>query len=255
MQLQASLRRDSAGVCRWRWLNTTATSRAPRLDELLTSNLAISELRFPVKYVSTQDLRTVGTALQREAARSSGTDVARLGQCLFADKRLKCFEHVVDLVNRHALPGLRAGYYRRTVKSLLAHDPKLHGLCFSGLTFMVQPYLAANFVLPIMDRVHGRYEDVMAQMVHNAQILTASPWISKESITISHPENLGDVHFASSRYSVLIQFADVVGYLLHIRDRERQGDNLVGFKGELLTLAKRLQDSLVNDQVVAMQWG
>jgi hypothetical protein len=171
------------------------------------------------------------------------------------EKRLRCFQYVVDLVNAHRIPVLRCAYYRRTVKPLLEMDPKLHALCFSGLTSMIQPYLANNFVIPIMDRTEGKHADRMAQTVHGTQILRASPWIDSATITLTNPENLGDVYFASSKYAVLIQLADVVGYLLHVRDYLRENLPLSDFKRQLLSLANDIDVALVRDEVIAMNWG
>ncbi len=80
--------------------------------------------------------------------------------------------------------------------------------------------------------------------IHHA--LRASPFYSHGSMSIPNVENLMDAVFVDSRYSSLMQVADVTAYLLHLLDWERLGLPVVGaFKPRVAAIARTLDLSLV----------
>jgi hypothetical protein len=150
------------------------------------------------------------------------------------------------VVNEHRLDVLRIAYWdHRKLAKLYKLDPKLHGVCFFGLASSMASFLEDSLVQPIMDGLGS--EDLAMKFSGLVQNATAplAGGLPPEVISIYKSENLLDPVFASSKYSVPVQIADVVSYLLHVRDFEALGLPLMAFKARLLEISKKLDPSLV----------
>jgi hypothetical protein len=161
------------------------------------------------------------------------------------DHRIFAYEHVVDAVNHHGLDVLRVAYREhRKLRGVFKGDPKLHGLCFLGLSISMARFLPDAYVLPIMDGLDEKLAPMFGGLVKNGAAMLASG-MAPEDISIYRSENLLDPVFASSRFCTAVQIADVVSYLLHVRDFEATGRPISPFKSRILDAAKRLDPTLV----------
>ena len=168
------------------------------------------------------------------------------------EHRIRSFAHVVEMVNELRLDVFRSAYYRKSLTAIQTDDPKrmMYSLCFGGLEQMASPLLAKSFVIPIMDGLAKDIVDPMSGSKPVVHAIRASPSYSERWISISNVENLLDPVFVDSRYSPLMQVADVAAHLLHILDWERAGLPLKGeFKPRVAAIARTLDMSLVHGAI------
>lgn len=99
-------------------------------------------------------------------------------------------------------------------------------------------------MLPIMDGLDNKLAPMFGSLVQNGAAMLAAG-MSPENISIHRSANLLDPVFASSRFCTVVQIADVVSYLLHVRDFQATGRSMTPFKSRVLAVANRLAPSLV----------
>jgi hypothetical protein len=169
------------------------------------------------------------------------------------EHRVRAFAHIVEIVNALRLQVVRVAYYKASLPEALRDMPAkraLYSLCFGSLQQMVGPLLAESFVIPVMDGLNKNIVDpvAMSQPLHHA--FRASPVYSEGAISIPSVENLMDPVFVDSRYSAIMQVADVTAYLLHVldqaRERQRSGKAPTDFKRTLASVAHTLDPTLVH---------
>ena len=166
------------------------------------------------------------------------------------EHRLRCYQYVVDVLHEHQLQILRAAYYKKSLAALPGGKRMMYGLCFGGMQATVGSLLADAYAIPIMDGMNQDLAFSFGGGMPVLHALRASPFYAEGSISIPNVENLMDAVFVDSRYSALMQLADVTAHLLHILDWERLGLPLVGaFKPRLAAIARRLDMSLVSGAV------
>ena len=162
------------------------------------------------------------------------------------EHRFRCFEFVADVVNRYALEVLRVAYYRKSLEKLPGAGPKCYGLCFAGFQWALGEYLASSYVIPVMDGLDGKVAITFGRGTLGNSIVRAVPWYEERFLTVKNSANLMDAVFVDSRYSPLMQIADVTTYLLHVLDWERENLPIDGdYKPRLLSIAKTLNQDLV----------
>jgi hypothetical protein len=60
---------------------------------------------------------------------------------------------------------------------------------------------------------------------------------------------IGEVFYADSRYSIMTQVADVVGYLRHVGDKQRAGVALSEFAQQLLAISHTLDGAMTVERI------
>jgi hypothetical protein len=191
-----------------------------------------------------------GTSLHLNPPELHGACLLKEQEWATDEQRIACFRMIVDLVNEQRLVVKRAGYFRHSVKTLLAHDPKLVGLGFSNMRWMIQRELVEYFIVPIVD---GLDELVGTRLSASGQSVTALVALGRgPMVSIQPPENMCEPLFTTSKHSVLIQLADMVSYLLHTLDFDRTDHKVSAFKGAVQDEARRLNGELVVNDVVEM---
>ncbi|HEU0078453.1 MAG TPA: hypothetical protein VFQ76_12425 [Longimicrobiaceae bacterium] len=170
------------------------------------------------------------------------------------ERKLAVLSEMVDLVVDGGIRIYRVGYYiTRQVKSVFAADPKLLGLCWNGVLVVLQPVLARQAVVPVMDMGDRDLVRALSGQVRTMDVIRATGY--GQTLSISHTENLlGEVFYADSEHSVFTQTADLVSYLRHTNDMNREGRRLSPFRCRLLELAQALEPAVVHDQVVRLRF-
>lgn len=179
------------------------------------------------------------------------------------DDRILAFDRLVGIVNAERLPVLSVGYTNWSELSLIRkHDDKLHGLNFIGMLTGLQSLLArGTLVVPVVDGIPGGIldaanrrrtspveRDIFMAFIGNVRygqhLRVAGGQAVESSLSIEGYGNLADPVFSDSAMSPLLQLADVVSYLLTIRDAaDRAAPS--GFKARVLAVANRLDESLL----------
>lgn len=244
----------------------TSTAEAPRpasdvsllaMDESLSDETGIASLTgvvIPVEHANEirEEIYRFARHIQALPPNHFGAHIELHGSQMLKglpwatdEHRLRCYEHVVETVNRYQLDVVRVAYRRtKTLTGMFQGDEKLHGLCFLGVAFSMGRFLPDTVIVPIMDGLQEKLASRFGSLVQNADSMRAGG-IGPENISIAASHNLMEPLFASSRYSTSIQLADVVAYLLHILDYERAGLPLSPFKRQLVDVAHKLDMSII----------
>lgn len=172
------------------------------------------------------------------------------------DDRLQCYAAAVSIVNSFRLRVYRAAYYTASLvelrKVMNGHDPRFRDLCSFGLKSMAAPSAAQFYMIPLFDGLDPKVGRPLAMTSQGTHAFRAQGF-SAERVSYGHVDHYMEPVFADSRHSALIQIADVILYLLHVLDCEREGVTLSPFKSRLLDVAKTLDQSLVEQQIVHMR--
>ncbi len=164
--------------------------------------------------------------------------------------KLNVFHKVVDLVIENQLDIYRVGYYitpefETTYKS----DKYGTSLCWFGITAVTQPAYENEQLIAIMDGFEKKTVEKMSSMIRNLDIMRSAE--RGDSLSLKNTENMiGEVFYADSRYSVMIQIVDIVAYLRNVNDLSEEGWPFSSFKEKVLAEAKRLGSVMKYDQVV-----
>jgi hypothetical protein len=136
---------------------------------------------------------------------------------------------------------------------VLAFGPKHHSLCFSGFMMSLGDEFAKAYVIPIMD---GLDLDVATKLGAMVDVCGAyrSASLGDQGLSVKNSHNLMDPVFVDSRYSPLMQIADVTAHLFHVLDWEREGLSMSEFKTRLAAIAKELDPDLISNPLpIAMR--
>jgi hypothetical protein len=169
------------------------------------------------------------------------------------ERRLQMLEKVVDLVVSNHLKVYRVGHFvTKNLEMLLAGDRKMIGLCWFGMVAMLQPEFENEMLVPIMDGFDPDTVRKFSHLVKNGDVYRAAG-LSEASLGFHNTQNIiGEVFYADSQYSIFTQVVDVISYLRHVADWEREGIDMTDFKKRLLPIAKKLKPSLAREEIVAM---
>jgi len=165
------------------------------------------------------------------------------------EHRARCFEKVVDVVNREHLHVYRDAFYKRSVDAFTR--PKEQSLAHGYESLMrikgVERLRAASYVVPMVDGIDRKlFSGVLGPRGRFMSVLRGGSHFPLGPIHIKHPDTLMDPVFVDSAHSALMQLTDVVGYLLSVRDWEQRGWPLTPFKANLLRVAKTLDPELLH---------
>lgn len=202
-----------------------------------------------------RDLENVPDRTIAEPPELHGSDMLPPEKAPWAtdEHRIRCYEYAVGIVHEHSLQVLRAAYYKRSLEPIAKEQPEKirrrmrYSLCFGGLEATVGALLGESYAIPIMD---GMNNDLVVSLGSGKPTLhsyRASPFYQEGDLSIPNVQNLLDPVFVDSRYSSLMQVADVTAYLLHVLDWERQGLPITGdYKPRVAAAARKLDMSLVS---------
>ena len=167
-------------------------------------------------------------------------------------KKLDTFHQVVDLVIENQLDVYRVGYYitpefQTTFKS----DKRGTSLCWFGITTVTQAVYENEQLIAIMDGFDKETVRKMSLMIRDCDIMRSAE--RGDSISLKNSENIiGEVFYADSRYSVMIQIVDIIAYLRNVNDLSEEGRKFSSFKQKVLAQAKRLDSAMKYDEVVEL---
>lgn len=166
------------------------------------------------------------------------------------EKRFNAFNGVVNLVVKHRLQIFRAGYYLTNdlKKIFKGHQPLMLSLCWFAITTICQPLFETEMLIPVMDGFDPNTVRTLSAPVKTMDVMRVSGY--ENSLSIRNSENVGEVLYADSGYSVLTQVVDMISYLRHVTDWSREGIPLTPFKERLATISACLEPCIVREEIV-----
>lgn len=178
------------------------------------------------------------------------------GQALLPDepneRKLHTFQQIVDLVIENQLDVYRVGYYiTPEFQTTYKDDERGTSFCWLGITAVTQPAYKNEQLIAIMDGFDKKTVGKMSLMISHCDIMRSAG--RGGSISLNNTENIiGEVFYADSRYSVMIQIVDIVAYLRNVNDQSEEGWTFSSFKEKVLAEAKRLDSVMKHDEVVEL---
>jgi hypothetical protein len=168
------------------------------------------------------------------------------------EKKLAVMRDIAVLVAKHCLRIYRVGYFiTDATDEVFRRDKKLVGLCWVSLLSMMEPLLRDEMVVPVMDGFNPDTIRFLSSVVKELDKLRSVGFDKMLSVRYSH-NVLGEVFYADSRYSALIQVADLIAYLRATSDLVALGKTLTDFKKELATISSTLDSSIVWEERVSL---
>jgi hypothetical protein len=168
------------------------------------------------------------------------------------DRKLHTFQQVVDLVIENQLDVYRVGYYiTPEFQTTYKDDKRGTSFCWFAITAVTQPVYEKEQLITIMDGFDNKTVGKMSLMIRNCDIMRSAG--RGGSLSLKNTENMiGEVFYADSRYSVMIQIVDIVAYLRNVNDLSEEGWPITSFKEKVLAEAKRLDSVMKYDEVVEL---
>jgi len=179
-----------------------------------------------------------------------GSEMLRGREGVDDARRLEMFAHVAELVVAKGLRLLRVGnFLTPRLKKAFAADPRMITSNFANIVRLLQPRLATEQVIPIMDG----FQNVKTIAGSSQAVTVMRQTDLRRALTLENSENLvGEVLFADSKFSVFTQVADVVGYLRLVSDMASEELPLSPFKAQLLPIARTLDNSFDYEEIVVI---
>lgn len=178
-----------------------------------------------------------------------GYDLLRRVGDVGDELRLSVFREVVRIVVDQGIEVNRVGYrvpggakktlgeFGSSVRSTVL------SACLGSLLSVLDDRLASEMIIPVMDGFNQDVVNEFSRLVKNADWMRASGW--QDAMSLKHTENvLGEVFYADSRHSVMLQLADLISYLRSVADRSEANYELSPFKTQLLEISRGLAASM-----------
>lgn len=162
-----------------------------------------------------------------------------------------CCAAVVDVVNNHGLQILRCAYYTESLRGLrqiMGALADVSGLCAFDLKCMAAPIAEQSYIIPMREGFERRIAPDVVGQIHGSPLKPFQG--AANTISIPFIDHFVDVVFVNRRHSALLQLVEVVGYLLHVLDYERQGKTLPPLKAAVRKVASSLDQSLIREELV-----
>jgi hypothetical protein len=166
--------------------------------------------------------------------------------------RFTVFHQIVDLIVQNKLDIYRVGYYiTPEYQVTFKGDEQGTSICWLGILEVTQPLYQDEQLIPIMDGFNDDTVRKMSLMVRECDIMRSAGL--GDSVSLMNTSNIiGEVFYADSRYSALIQVVDVISYLRHVNDLSQEGKSFSSFKNGVLVEAKRLDSMMKHDTAIEM---
>jgi hypothetical protein len=169
------------------------------------------------------------------------------------DEKIRALNRVADLVLEYGFGIYRFGYVEhKNLESFFNSKDVAYALSWADMVAGVEPELREGPLIPIADTGNTRLAEHMSRFIKNMDVLREAGFGG--SLSINATENIiGEVFFGDSKYSVFVQVADIVSYLLLQRDMRRVGWPITAFKQRVLDVADRLVPAIRVERVAKAQ--
>ena len=168
------------------------------------------------------------------------------------ETKLAVLRDIAALMAKHHVRIYRIGYFiTEVIEQLFTRDKKLVGLCWVSLLSMMEPLLKDEMVIPVMDGFDPDTIHYFSSVVKELDELRSADFDKSLSIQYSH-NVLGEVFYADSRYSALIQVADLAAYLRAASDLVTLGKAITDFKKQLASISGILDSSIAWEELVSL---
>lgn len=164
---------------------------------------------------------------------------------------------LVNLVAESQIEIFRLGYYiTKKIEKTFESDKRLIGVCWLGILFMLESKLESELIVPVMD---AGFEKNMKQMTKQFSwpmkfVNVMREAVREEDISIKNSNNILDVFYADSEFSIFTQLADVVSGLRRITETSNHDEQLITspFKKHLLPISQHLLNTPMREKIVAL---
>lgn len=176
--------------------------------------------------------------------------------------RFAVVDDVVSVLKDHGLSIVRGGYYvpPSPRDPILTREFFLQTSLLGLIRQLGRTELASHFVVPVMDMGSPSLMSTFNTMLAADYVTTATAsrsgvslgWTDEETRARRHL--IGEIFFVNSQASILVQLADVAGYLLLVNDLGRNGHTLTPYKQRLLEFAQQLEGSVLHEEITVLQF-
>jgi hypothetical protein len=161
-------------------------------------------------------------------------------------EKLRVLSEAATLTNSHGLRVLRVGIVDNAdLRQVFKTEDNIYGYCGVRFLSKLEATLAKTMVLPVVDSMaQGRIRHFSGA----SKSFEAMRAIGMDlSISIQNTDNLiGEVFHADSKYASMIQFADLVSYLLTGCEVDEIAACPSNFKACIVAIARSLRADLVD---------
>ncbi len=229
--------------------DATATTGVLALTGILVDVAQYDTVRTAF-YRSVQDLFPCGpNEIDMGPPEYHGSDLFKKVPDATDAHRVQAHRDVVELCNRFELDILRVGYSNAVAIDRFASPGCAATMCWVGMVEMLQDRLEGGAIIPIMDRCKDRAAASISGSMRNATLLRMA---RPDAMTWRNTENiLGEVFYADSTFSPLVQIADMIGYMLHACDCVARSI-ATDYKRSIAGARTELKDARIRDSVLAM---
>jgi len=165
--------------------------------------------------------------------------------------RLNCFKKIVQIINENKLYVYRLGYYKKSVKIFLKSDPKLYSMNFFSVQRLMGHLSEEKLAIPIIDGLHEENSKFFNMGGQGLSILHSID--NEDKVSVKNFKNICEPLFASSKYSALIQLADMASYLLQSLDYKVLNVECGEFKRKIQNIAESFDKELIHNEIFYMR--
>jgi hypothetical protein len=176
---------------------------------------------------------------------------------LYSDEqRIDCFEKIASFPDKNNLAVYRVAYYstEETKKTFVdksgnpGPDVTSLSFCWDGMLRVLKPELDDSLIIPVMDSTDANGIHKFSTPVQMINAMHAAG--VGDMISIENYQNIGEVYFADSKFSVLTQIVDVLSYLRCVNDQKEEGVELTDFKKKIYDCNKFIKGAIKHDTVI-----
>jgi hypothetical protein len=166
------------------------------------------------------------------------------------DHKLSILADLVGVLVSLGIRIYRSGYRynRHRAATEFARDPELRTLLWLSLWVRLQPVLKKTVIVPVLDAGFDRgfqpVVDGFSDLVRFSDVLRTTPL--RENVTTPESVNMLEVLYVDSKYSTLVQLADLVSGLCRISERAHLATS---FKAALREVAAPLSSLMEYNSV------
>lgn len=166
------------------------------------------------------------------------------------DIKLDTYNKLALIVKNKKLRIYRVSYYiTKDNKEILEKNQGWLNLCWIGILKQLETLLEHNFIIPLMDGFNNPSMKKLSGFIRDTNTARMNGF--DNDIIIKNTTNIiGEVFYADSSYSLIIQIVDIISYLRHVNDLKSEGKELSKFKHQVYLLNSILKECIQFDQIV-----
>jgi hypothetical protein len=167
------------------------------------------------------------------------------------ETKLDVLRGIVSLTLQQGLRVYRAGYFiTPEIERTFPTDKRMLGTCFHSLLSMMHTVLGEESLIPVMDGLDKKNLHYFSAAV---KWLDEMRTVGMERhLSLKFTQNLlGEVFYADSAHSVLIQLADILAYLRNKSDLTTLGHSVTPFNERLWKISADLKSCIIWEEIIS----